>query len=829
MSIILPIPRISSVHIGKLVETRGLLIRLSDDFLVVQEKSKQLDQIGGFPYRINVKSDTVYDLQCGLYIKVIGTVSSYSKKGSNTHTLYLNDSQVTIISEDEADLTSDHSTETFFTESSFKDFHFPTQQELIDALQYHANSEGFKLSVRKRDREKAKLLCYLHCQYGKKQELNTDCQFFINIRRHQLINAPEYWAVATFNLTHNHTIDPFLFVHKTLSESTKELITTMMNNGVDNMRIAKIISEIDGTFLSSNQITILSKEKKKIKKNVRIAESEELREYMKSIGGKFISDDTVQEGGNEIKRKIIATFTTEEYNNLEKFGDFLSVDPTYCSMTSFWTIIPLTVIGAEREIRSAGLIFSSSGKSEMWRWILKILLEQLPTKDKLETLCSDDDVGLDGCFTETANIEDKTETDLKILDLNRVICFWHKIENFNKYIATLQLPQDKEDKYKYYFKLMGMTRDENLFDYCHRHLEKNEKIRMYLAENVDPKINNIAKCKINFFTCGYNTSSISESMNSRLKRIAHKKPLTLTEIREQMTFTEHYSMCTKRFIKGRKMKMTRTLDVVEIMTLFNVSQSIAEAISGSIQKAANLDCEIINQNLAKITQKKDDSNLGKELTETYFITDGQCSCLKQISTGLPCSHFIKYLLATGNEVYRSIMIHPRYILSGKQPYEVSRNLFNEYVVHEKATVVTDDEKTRFILLRSQSIALSSIASKTQKTFNIFKECLSNAEEKIEQASNCPEIVDQFGTRPGRKRRGENDPSKLKCGICNGSHATARCPYKEEMKAFAPPGSTKEGSRHCSLCDYSGHNAASCPARKAWIEHRISKSQSLNDS
>ena len=102
----------------------------------------------------------------------------------------------------------------------------------------------------------------------------------------------------------------------------------MMNNGVDNMRIAKIISEIDGTFLSSVKITNLYKEEKKIKKKTRIAESEELREYMNSIGGKFISDGTIKEGGNEIKRKIVVTFTTEEFKNLEKFGDFLSVDPT---------------------------------------------------------------------------------------------------------------------------------------------------------------------------------------------------------------------------------------------------------------------------------------------------------------------------------------------------------------------------------------------------------------------------------------------------------------------------------------------------------------------
>lgn len=62
---------------------------------------------------------------------------------------------------------------------------------------------------------------------------------------------------------------------------------------------------------------------------------------------------------------------------------------------------------------------------------------------------------------------------------------------------------------------------------------------------------------------------------------------------------------------------------------------------------------------------------------------------------------------------------------------------------------------------------------------------------------------------------------LECGICNGAHDTGWCPFKEEMKRFAPSGSTTEGSRHFKLCDYSGHNAASCHAKRAWLEYKIS--------
>lgn len=104
---------------------------------------------------------------------------------------------------------------------------------------------------------------------------------------------------------------------------------------------------------------------------------------------------------------MFATFTNEELENLKLFGDFVSIDPTYCSMSSNWTIIPLTVIGYEREIRSAGLVFASSTKSEIFRWLLAILVSELPCKNILTTICSDDYEGLAGAFTEAKMNEGK--------------------------------------------------------------------------------------------------------------------------------------------------------------------------------------------------------------------------------------------------------------------------------------------------------------------------------------------------------------------------------------------------------------------------------------
>ena len=104
--------------------------------------------------------------------------------------------------------------------------------------------------------------------------------------------------------------------------------------------------------------------------------------------------------------------------------------------------------------------------------------------------------------------------------------------------------------------------------------------------------------------------------------------------------------------------------------------------------------------------------IGLEYTEKYHIEGNRCTCLKQESTGLPCSHLIKYITDTKRNIYDSIIIHPRWILNDKQPYKFSNDLRSQKVVVDETTnVIYDNEKERFILLRSQSIALATVAFK----------------------------------------------------------------------------------------------------------------------
>lgn len=731
---VLQIPQVMSGYIDKLIETRGLVVLFRAGLIKLQEKSSVINKTGTLPLSILVEVSKETVVQVGDYVKVIGVPQIKKKKGSSAAQIIIQCQEIVIISDDEADISINQAN-SFFVPENLKEIIADSAIDLIQKLKTKATEEGFKLvQVNSSKDNKVKLRCYLHTKKGKDPLLNTGCNFYINIREGHN-ESHVIWRVTSFELCHNHINDPFVYLHKLVSPNTRKLIFTLMKNGVDSQVISKILGETIGQMLSSAQIAEVCRGEKKIKRLLRVAESEELRNHMLATNGHFLYDDS-EDTEDIIKRKVFATFTSEELENLRLFGDFVSIDPTYCSMSSNWTIIPLTVIGYEREIRSAGLVFASSTKSEIFRWLLAILVSELPCKNILTTICSDDDVGLAGAFAEAKMNEGKNEIDEKISRLNRVICYWHKIENFIKYIVTLHLPQDEEKKYIQLFRIMGMTRDKVLAEKCHSKLEENTKIKEYMIQNVNGKLNMMMKSSIDYFTCGYNTSSISESANRRMKRILPDRPQTLKEIREHLTFTENNSRFNKRFVKGRKLKKVKSKYIVDIMSNLNVAETIAESISGSISKSQNLEIKFSGCNSATIIEKKNNCNEKEDnelSTETYIIKNGKCSCLKQESAGLPCSHIIRFLMEKGENLYESLKINDRWIIH--QPNDITFSTeISKKITIEKPNVAPSDDVERFVILKAKANALVSVASKVIQCIKFYLMHLSR------QKNSCLKVA-----------------------------------------------------------------------------------------
>ncbi|KAK8888705.1 hypothetical protein M9Y10_033438 [Tritrichomonas musculus] len=160
---------------------------------------------------------------------------------------------------------------------------------------------------------------------------------------------------------------------------------------------------------------------------------------------------------------------------------------------------------------------------------------------------------------------------------------------------------------------------------------------------------------------------------------------------------------------GRKLKKVRSPDIVDILAKFNVAQSIAEYISGSISKASELIVEFTNEGLMVFKEEKVNIQAEENYAETNFILIGECSCKKQVNTGLPCSHYIRYLIETHQDIYSNISIAPRWTINKPQSFQFPTIIRNK-VTYETPDVIPIDNKERFNILRARAIAFVQFAS-----------------------------------------------------------------------------------------------------------------------
>ena len=183
-----------------------------------------------------------------------------------------------------------------------------------------------------------------------------------------------------------------------------------------------------------------------------VSETDELDAKMKEEDGLSIIKPPDEMLG-KYYRRAIATFTKEELIILQNFGDLIGIDPTFCCLKSNWSIIPLTVVGNDRQILSGGCIFCSNVTNDVFCWILKMLTYDLPCSSIIKTICSDDDLALDSAFT-------KMILDPSISCLKRIICIWHKFQKFKEIVNKLQMTAEEKNDILLKFKLMYSTRNE---------------------------------------------------------------------------------------------------------------------------------------------------------------------------------------------------------------------------------------------------------------------------------------------------------------------------------------------------------------------------------
>ena len=809
MQLVYEIGDLTPQHLGSTISVRGTVVAKS--IPIENNISIKLMEIAqsNLPKFIVAKGD--FELFNPISIRsdvvVTGRYSILQKRGKHIQDLAVIEAQEIIDFEKDKvnmfqpkNIENEHDNVNIFQDAILDTLRFKNSTDFIDFLVRKGYQQGFKLvSQHNKNAE----YISLRCDRYQSNDLAKKCEFQICLQSHKYKTEQQYYTISKRYLNHSHNLDPLLFAHLLIDKKTKEFMQILHGVNVNNQHIAAFVKKISGIELSSRQISSIVNSPV-VSDNMK-AESEVLKENVLNNGGTSFCLDAKENTGKTY-RLAIATFTKIEMENLHKFGDFISIDPTYVPLSSQWTLVPISVVGRCRELRSGGCIFASSITIDVYQFILDLLINRLPCQGIIRTICSDDDIVLDAAFK-------RIENDPFVISINRVICIWHKMSQFKDIVNSSIKEKDQRSHAMEIFHEMVYTRSKKI---CKENLEKlkkiNDRIRIFIETSIEHRLITSTKAFTkNVWTLGYLTSIFAECSNSRIKSFLGRRALSLSEMREIISFSDDSMQLNRRYIKGRKIRKAIHPDIIKIMNEYEVDQRIAEAILGSKLKASRL---ILEKNEGYYLVKDPKTN------ETFKVSDSLiCKCGKLTSTGIPCSHMFAVASFKNIEI-GSEHISERWKLNSQ---EMNRSIIEHVEEHteelKQSYLVPLSCKQRYLEIKAKIASLADIACRKNENFEELMSVLTKLENKFLGITDDV-IIDAQAKRPGRHRisriKREGEKKVKKCIICGSDHATKTCIHKDEIQQFVHEDDIdRGGKKHCAACGVLGHNAKRCQAIIRW--------------
>ena len=411
---------------------------------------------------------------------------------------------------------------------------FTSLQELHATLVFSAAKVGFKIIAKDGLTGKStpvRFLCDRSTAARDRKSKTTkknDCHWILKAaRRSQL------WEITDCINTHEgHEPDPRTTVHLTLTAQQVHLIQALKEQGTSSKVVSKVIQEIydNDIILSWRQIRSIGR---KPKSHVRTLETSELIMKMEKIGGVYrVLEETHQ---NTRTRIAILTFTQTELANLANYGDVIFIDGTKVPSRIEWQCFPITVLDRGLTLQPGGVMFAAQATGEIFDWFLSEMNDVMASNPvspqekgtkRFKTVVSDEDLAIVKAI-DSYNLQvDENMT------VCHVICFWHKMKNFEKKLGTTRMSDEAKSEAKRLFQRIGLCPSKDIVQNCLSQLkELSSQLKEYVEANVEPLLAKFARAYIDGFTLGYNVSSISESTNSLFKRDLVARNYTLTQVR----------------------------------------------------------------------------------------------------------------------------------------------------------------------------------------------------------------------------------------------------------------------------------------------------------
>ena len=266
----------------------------------------------------------------------------------------------------------------------------------------------------------------------------------------------------------------------------------------------------------------------------------------------------------------------------------------------------------------------------------------------------------------------------------------------------------------------------------------------------------------NEFTCGYITFSIAESTNSKIKRKINGSALTLVDMRKTIDSIQFHEDVNDYYIKAQKKHKEKNPIIIDLMSNLKITNKIAEAIIGSIQKLQKLVLYQKNDDEFEIIEQIVDKDGKFDHQETLNIKKGICSCNKFYQPEIHCSHQLKVIEFMNNEIkITPDYINPRWINDESYlPIDFSFNEIKNVHITKNQNVSNLIKSTsgRYTYIMSQFQTIATIASKSSNNFNKATKTLEQLQLDLEPIEN-ETIIEEKSSRPGRKKKNRIQKNK----------------------------------------------------------------------
>lgn len=231
------------------------------------------------------------------------------------------------------------------------------------------------------------------------------------------------------------------------------------------------------------------------------------------------------------------------------------------------------------------------------------------------------------------------------------------------------------------------------------------------------------------------------------------RSLTLKDIRIALSSAEHLSTLSKQFINERKTRKINDSMLINVMEKYEISENIANSICDAIIKAQELKFDVIHSEPEVLAHVEEvDDSFEPDLQEKFLVNKNGCTCKRFEHTGIPCKHYIRFLMEMKMDILDNIKVSDRWKIKNLDP--LIEHLEPTKAVHVETSdkIAPQNRIERYRSLKSSCFSIMKIASISQEKFQIAKETMDSLEQKL----TCPtKVIDDASSRPGRPSKSTN--------------------------------------------------------------------------